>query len=292
MSQVLAARPVTRLRDLVELGKPRLSLLVLFTAATGVWFAPSALSLPRTVFFLVATAALVSAANTLNCWIETELDGRMHRTRNRPLPAGRMEPRVAFVSGLTVATLSLSALLVATNGLTAVLGVVALLSYVLVYTPLKRVTPWAVLVGGIPGALPPLMGWTASTDMFAARGWLLFGILFLWQLPHFLAISLYLKDDFRRGGIRVMPLVFGDRITRAWLFTFTVALVGVSLLPEPLGMSSRGYTVTAAVIGLAFLGMAGLGLRSGADRAWATRTFGFTLIYLPVLITALVLGSL
>ena len=128
--------------------------------------------------------------------------------------------------------------------------------------------------------------------MLAPAGWLLFGILFLWQLPHFLAISLYLKDDFRRGGIRVMPLVFGDRITRAWLFTFTVALVGVSLLPEPLGMSGRGYTVTAVVLGLAFLGMAGLGLRRGTDRTWATRTFGFTLVYLPVLISALVLGSL
>ena len=216
----------------------------------------------------------------------------MHRTRNRPLPAGRLEPRVALASGLAVATLSLSALIVATNGLTALLGAAALLSYVLVYTPLKRVTPWAVLVGGIPGALPPLMGWTASTNKLAPGGWLLFGILFLWQLPHFLAISLYLKDDFRRGSIRVMPLVFGDRITRAWLFTFTVALVGVSLLPEPLGMSGRGYTATAVVLGLAFLGMAGLGLRRGADRTWATRTFGFTLVYLPVLISALVLGSL
>jgi protoheme IX farnesyltransferase len=181
---------------------------------------------------------------------------------------------------------------VTTNRLTALLGAVALLSYVLVYTPLKRVTPWAVLVGGIPGALPPLMGWTAATNTLAPRGWLLFAILFFWQLPHFLAISLYLKDDFKRGGIRVMPLVYGERITRLWLFAFTVMLVGVSLLAEPLGVSSRGYTVTAALIGLAFLGMAGLGLRRGADRVWATRTFGFTLLYLPILISALVLGSL
>ena len=177
-------QPVARLRDLVELGKPRLSLLVIFTAAIGVWLAPVGIGAGRTLLFLVATSALVAAANTLNCWIEVEIDGRMNRTRDRPLPTGRLEPRTALISGVTVGAAALAVMTLSTNWLTTLLGVAALGIYVLVYTPLKRITPWALFVGAVPGALPPLMGWTAATASLSLPGWLLFSILFAWQLPH------------------------------------------------------------------------------------------------------------
>ncbi len=293
MSRTLVApAPFARLRDLVELGKPRLSFLVIFTAATGVWLAGSSLGVLRTVGFLIATSCLVAAANTLNCWIETELDARMRRTRNRPLPAGRLDPRTALTSGLIVGTGSLTALALVTNPLTTWLGALALVSYVLVYTPLKRITPWAVVVGALPGALPPLMGWTAATNGFGTPGWVLFGILFFWQLPHFIAISLYLREDFERAGFRVLPLVKGDASARRYLFLSTILLVGVSLTPQPLGMTGSVYTAVAAVLGVLFLALASGGLRSTADATWARKLFGYTLLYLPIVVTALVLATI
>lgn len=177
-----------------------------------------------------------------------------------------------------------------TNTLTLALGATALLSYALVYTPLKRVTPWAVLVGAVPGAIPPLMGWTAATGELAAPGWFLFGILFLWQLPHFTAISLYLKEDFRRGGIRVLPLVFGNVVARRLLFLFTLALVLWSLGGQLLGLAGTVYTISAATLGLGFLVLAGSGLRRAVGSSWARRLFAYTLVYLPVLVAVLVLA--
>lgn len=292
MSEALAVRaPIARVRDFVELGKPRLSLLVLFTAAVGVWLAPPSLSWPRTLVFLLATSSLVAAANTLNCWLERELDGRMRRTRNRPLPAGRVEPRAALASGLVLSTLSLAVLAAATNALTTTLGAIALVTYVLAYTPLKRLTPWAVFVGAVPGAIPPLMGWTAATGGTAVAGWVLFAILFFWQLPHFVAISLYLKEDFRRAGFRVLPLVRGDLAARRHLFVYTLLLVGVSLTVQPLGLAGTAYSICSALLALPFIAIAGIGLRRAAGAAWASRIFGYTLLYLPILITVLVLDA-
>jgi len=292
MSEALAVRaPIARLRDFVELGKPRLSLLVIFTAAVGAWLAPLALSWPRTLAFLLATSTLVAAANTLNCWLERELDGRMRRTRNRPLPAGRVEPGAALASGLILAALSLAVLAAATNALTTSLGAVALATYVLAYTPLKRLTPWAVFVGAVPGAIPPLMGWTAATGGTAVAGWVLFAILFFWQLPHFVAISLYLKEDFRRAGFRVLPLVRGDLAARRHLFAYTLVLVGVSLTVQPLGLAGTVYTICAALLALPFVAIAAIGLRRATGAAWASRIFGYTLLYLPILITVLVLDA-
>ena len=284
-------QPVARLRDLVELGKPRLSLLVIFTAAIGVWLAPVGIGAGRTLLFLVATSALVAAANTLNCWIEVEIDGRMNRTRDRPLPTGRLEPRTALISGVTVGAAALAVMTLSTNWLTTLLGVAALGIYVLVYTPLKRITPWALFVGAVPGALPPLMGWTAATASLSLPGWLLFSILFAWQLPHFIAISLKLADDFRRGGIRVLPLVHGELAARRHLFAYTLLLVAVSLAAEPLGLAGPTYSVVAATLGLAFIGLVAPGLARSVAERWAARIFIFTLLYLPVLITALVIDA-
>jgi len=282
---------VGRLGDLAALGKPRLSVLVIFTAAIGVFLAPEPPGPWTTAGFLLATAALVAAANTLNCWLERDIDGLMARTHRRPLPAGRLEPRTALGFGIALAIAALCGVAASSNARTALLGAAALLIYVLVYTPLKRLSPWALLVGAVPGALPPLMGWTAATDRLDVPGWFLFGVLFLWQLPHFIAISLYLEADFRRAGIRALPITHGRRAARALLFAFVAALCGFSLLAFPLGLAGPAYAAIALSIGLAWLVLAAGGLRRTASEDWARRLFAASLLYLPILITAIVLDA-
>ena len=287
---VVKSAPSARLRDLIELGKPRLSVLVVFTAGTGLPSARSVLPFGRSVALLLATTALVVAANTLNCWIEREIDGRMRRTRERPLPAGRLEPATALVSGTILSVVALAALALATNLLTTILGAAALLIYVAIYTPLKRITPWSVLVGAIPGALPPLMGWTAAMGEFGASGWFLFGVLFFWQLPHFVAISVYLREDFARGGLRVMSVAYGPRTACRAIFAFTVLMVAWSLLPPFAGLAGAAYTIAAVVLGAVFLGLAAACLRPDAGERDARRVFHASLLYLPFLIVAYLVG--
>ena len=290
-SAVAIPAPVARVRDVVELGKPRLSMLVIFTAGVGVVLGWGSIGAVPTLVFLVATTCLVAAANTLNCWIEVEIDALMHRTRTRPLPAGRLEPRTALISGLVLAIASLIALALSTNTLTTVLGIVALVSYALIYTPLKQVTSLALFVGAVPGAIPPLMGWTAATNELSPPGWMLFGILFCWQLPHFVAIAIYLKEDFRKGGIKVLPLVKGEPVSRLYILLFTALLAGVSLLPQPLGMAGPLYSAIAAVLGLGFLVIAARGLGHSVPETWARWIFRYSLLHLPLLITMLVVDT-
>ena len=287
---VFKSAPVARLRDLIELGKPRLSMLVLFTTAAGLAAAPSVPSFWRAAVFVLATGCLVVSANTLNCWIEREIDARMRRTRERPLPTGRLEPNVALASGSFLAVVSLTTLALVTNPLTMILGAGALISYAAVYTPLKRVTPWSVIVGAIPGALPPLMGWTAATGELGLAGWYLFGVLFFWQLPHFIAISVYLREDFMRGGLRVMSVVFSPLTVRRYIFVFTLLLVAWSLIPQFLGLAGMFYTVTAAVLGSIFVSYAAAGLKHDAGVREARRVFFWSLLYLPLLIIAYLVG--
>jgi protoheme IX farnesyltransferase len=290
-SGAVVLAPRARLRDLVELGKPRITLLVLVTTAVGAWLAPTALHPLRMALFLAATAMLVASANTLNCWYERDVDARMHRTRNRPLPAGRLEPVVALAFGAALGAGALALLAATTNPLTTALGALALGSYVLVYTPMKRTSPWAVVVGAVPGALPPLLGWTAASGSFGGPGWLLFGILFFWQLPHFLAISLYLEDDYRRGGLRVFSVVHGDGVARRHLFAYTLLLVGVSFAALPLGLGGSLYLAAAAVLGAGFIGIAARGLGPAVGAGWARAVFAYSLVYLPALITILVIDA-
>ena len=280
-----------RIRTIAELAKPRITLLALCTSAVGLWMAPGSLGLVGTVAFLFASTALIASANTLSCWVERDIDRRMRRTQGRPLPEGRLTPRAALVAGLLEALIALVGLALSTNGLTVALGAAALFIYVLIYTPLKRHSWWAVVVGAIPGAIPPLMGWTALTGTMSAGGWTLFGILFFWQLPHFIAISLYLKEDYRRGGLKVLPLVQGDVAARRHLFAYTLLLVAVSVTAAPLGLAGPVYLVTAAILGAGFLYLAGGGLRRTVEAVWARRTFAYSLIYLSVLIGVLVLDA-
>ncbi len=283
--------PVAAARDLVELAKPRLSLLVVFTAGCGLALAPGSLGPVRAALFILGTALLVASANTLNCWMEIEGDRRMARTRARPLPSGRLDPWVAFAFGAVLGLYAIPLLAIAANPLTALLGAIAHVVYVLVYTPLKRVSPLALEVGAVPGALPPLMGWTAVAGEPGLGGWVLFAVLFAWQLPHFLAASLYLEDDYRRGGFRVLPVVKGEASARRHLLAYTVLLLAVSAAPFATGMAGSRYAAAAASLGAVFVALAAAGLRGRCGRAWARRVFLYSILYLPALATVLVLDG-
>jgi protoheme IX farnesyltransferase len=237
---------------------------------------------------LFGTALLVGSANTLNCWYERETDGLMLRTRNRPLPAGRLDPWTALALGILSGVFAIPILAIAINPLTALLGAIAHATYVLVYTPLKKISPWALEVGAIPGAIPPLMGWTAATGTLSLPGWFLFGILFFWQIPHFLAIAIYLEEDYRRGGLKVLSVERGTVMAARWLAVYTVALVVVSLLAQPLGLAGFAYSAAAASLGLGFLWFAKRGVLGPVEGAWARRTMLFSIAWLTALMLSLV----
>lgn len=288
----VAPSPVAWVRDVASLAKPRLSALVVCTAAGGMWLAPGGLGAARAAVLLAGTALVVGAANALNNFLERDLDARMRRTRNRPLPAGRIEPAVALALGLALPAFALPALALALNPLTALLALVALVSYAGVYTPLKQKTTAALFVGAVPGAIPPLMGWTAVTGRVDWGGLALFGILFFWQLPHFLAISVYLKDDYARAGHRVFALVHGERAARAWAAASSLLLVPVTVSLVPLGLAGPAYGAAAAVLGLGLAGWAASDLRLPEGSTRQARNFFLgTLLYLILIFVALFLWA-
>jgi protoheme IX farnesyltransferase len=293
--QTREARPRSRVlpfvRDLVTLTKPRITTLVLLTGAAGASLAPGRVPVSRLLLSLVGTALIVASANALNMWWERDLDGRMERTRNRPLPAGRMSPDVALAFGLALALVSVPMLFLV-NAATGLLGLVSLVSYVAVYTPLKRFTYLALLVGAIPGAMPPLLGWTTATGAIGLGGALLFGVLFLWQVPHFAAISIFRANDYARAGLQVISVQHGEGAARRMIALWTVLLVATSLLFTPLGLAGRVYLGVATALGAGFLAFAFRGLRGGArlDVArWARHVFAYSIPYLCILLVALLL---
>jgi protoheme IX farnesyltransferase len=282
---------VAVIRDILEMAKGGITTFVAFTAAMGLWLAPAGIGLSRSVLFLVATSVLVGAANVLNCWVEREADGLMRRTCNRPLPAGRLDPTTSLALALVMAAVALPVLLLATNLLTALLGLAALTLYVLVYTPLKKITPRALEIGAIPGAIPPLMGWAAATSELSAPAWALFGILFFWQLPHFIAIAIVLEDDYARGGMQVLPVARGEGVARGMMLAYTALLVVASLAPVALGLTGTAYLSTAAILGVGFVVLSTTALGERGRKVGARRVFFYSLIYLPVLLSVLVLNA-
>lgn len=280
--------------DYISLTKPRVTGLVLFTAGAGMWLAVRShhgtISFSKVIWMLLGTAFGVGAASALNCYIERDLDGLMRRTAKRPLPSRRISARGSLIFGVLLGILGVAfALLV--NPLTGWLGAFSIISYVLLYTPMKTKTPKALAIGAVPGALPPLMGWTAVTGRLDAPAWVLFGILFLWQLPHFIAIALFRKDEYAGAGMKVLPAVRGDRNAIIQAVAFTAALLPISLLLPEWGVGGNIYRVAAALLGALFLGVGCIGLLQDVPTVrWARRFFGVSLIYLTVLLTVLVLN--
>ena len=275
--------------DLLTLTKPRLSSLVILTTACGLWLAPGTPNIPLVLATLIGTTLLVGSANALNMYLERDLDGLMSRTRNRPLPSGRLEPQRALWFSLLLAVIAVPLLSIGVNPLTALLGLVAFVFYVFFYTPLKRRSGAALFVGAVPGALPPLMGWSAATGSIGPGGLVLFSILFLWQIPHFLSLSLFYKGDYAAAGLKIMPVERGEMATKYCLIRYLAGLVAVSFYPVWSGMAGAVYLWTALVTGGVFLIWGLYGLSPGAGLGWARSLFFFSILYLPLLLVTLAL---
>lgn len=280
------------LRDAFSLMKPRLSSLVVFTAAGGMWLAPrEGLSLTNAALALFATAILVGAANATNCYLERNVDGLMSRTEKRHAALLRLDPNTVIAAASASAVIAVALLAFLTNVLTAGLGALAFASYVAAYTPLKRSSSLAVFVGAVPGAIPPLMGWTAATGRLDIAGLVLFAIMFIWQVPHFIAIALYRNDDYARGGFKTLPLVISDDATKVVMIIFTLILTPVALSLVPLGVEGPHYALMAIVLGAGFLAVNLMGLISRKQTKWARGSLHASLLYITFLFIALAIGA-
>ena len=276
----------------LELAKARLTVLVLFTSVVGFYMgAKGSPDFALMASVLIGTGLVASGAAALNQLLEKDFDSRMLRTESRPLPSGRIQPETVLLFGIICTGAGLVFLTVAVNLLTSFLGAVTLFSYLFIYTPLKRVTALNTSVGAIAGALPPLMGWTAARGELGVGGWALFVILFLWQLPHFLAIAWMYKDEYAKAGFVMLPLVdpSGNRTGRTAL-GHTIVLLIVSLTPYMFGLSGIVYFFGAVILGAAFLAFA---LRFCLDlsQGRARQLFFMSIIYLPVLLAIMVLDK-
>ncbi|MFQ5350362.1 MAG: heme o synthase [Thermoanaerobaculia bacterium] len=288
-----ATRPAILMGDLVELAKPRITLMVMLTAGTGLLLASGrAPTLGLALAVLAGTGLVAAGGSALNHHWERDTDRLMERTAGRPLPAGRMHPDVALGYGLGLSVVGLLALALATNLLTAGLGLIALIGYVLVYTPLKRITSLATVVGAVPGAIPPMMGWAAASGRLDAGAWALFAILFFWQLPHFLAIAWICRDDYERAGMPVFTVGDDSGVrTGRQMVLWAAALVPVSLLPALLGLAGAAYLLAALLLGLALLTVSMGFLRRHSGVA-ARRLLLASVVYLPAVLVMLVVDRL
>lgn len=276
-------------RDVLELAKPRITMLELIMMFGGMALAPVRPGTLALVGATVGTALVVAAANALNMFIERDSDRLMERTRQRPLPAGRLRPQVALAFSGVCLLLSMVCLFVLVNPLTGLLGLLGFASYGFVYTPLKRRSALALAIGAIPGAVPALMGWTAATGTLDAVGLIYAGILFFWQIPHFLAIAMYRSREYAAAELVVTPNVVSETSTRVRVVAYTIALVAVSLLLVPTGAAGWLYLTVAGVLGAWLLGLTVAGVAGTSDNAVAgRRIFIASLIYLPILALGLV----
>lgn len=275
--------------DWIELAKPRITGLVLVTTGVGYVVASGeGVEWLGLAGVLAGTGLASSGAAAMNHVVERDVDALMRRTMNRPIPTGRISAAHGLVYGLALAIAGVAVLARVANPATAFLAVATIALYVGVYTPLKRRTPLNTLVGAIPGAIPPVMGWTAVTGRIEPGAWVLFAILFLWQLPHFLAIAWMFRDDYARADLRMLPVVDpeGGSTGRA-VALYSVALIPVSLSPTLLGMAGSVYFFGALALGLGFFGC-GLAMAVRRERRGARRLLLASVTYLPALLLLLV----
>jgi protoheme IX farnesyltransferase len=279
------SRSAGRLADFVELTKPRVTTLVLATTLAGFYLGSRGpLDTGLLIHTLLGTLLVAAGTSALNQYLERDADARMLRTRNRPLPQGRIAPGAALLFAAAISIGGILHLALAVNLITALLAALTLASYVFVYTPLKKVTSFCTLVGAIPGALPPLGGWTAAQGEVAHGGLALFAILFVWQLPHSLAIGMMYREDYARGGFRLLPVLHPDGgSTARQILAHSLVLLPVSLLPALLGITGPVYFYGALALGLGLLASTLPVARSGTARA-ARRVLLASVIYLPVLL--------
>ena len=276
--------PLSKLRDYCTLTKPEVNLLILMTTSAGYYLAcRGPLNIVGLLNTLVGTLLVASGTATLNQWMERAGDGQMRRTANRPLPSGRMSAREAFLFGVSLSVAGGLYLAVVVNKPAAVLAISTLLSYLLIYTPLKRKTPLCTLLGAFPGAMPTLIGWAGASARIDSHAWFLFAILLLWQFPHFLAIAIMYREDYARAGCRMLPdFDLDSRFTRAEILGFTVILVGTTMLP----IVDRGgpiYVTGMLLAGIFFL-YHGTRLARSTSKVLASRVVHASVLYLPMVL--------
>jgi protoheme IX farnesyltransferase len=283
-----AASAGADVRDFWLLLKPRVMSLVVFTGVVGLALAPGHIHPVQAVIAVLCIAVGSGAAGAINMWYERDIDALMRRTRDRPLPAGRMMPGEALGFGITLAAAAVLVMAIALNVVAAVLLAAAIGFYVFIYTiGLKRRTPQNIVIGGAAGAFPPVIGWAAVTGDVGWPALVLFALIFFWTPPHFWALALYRTDDYAKAGIPMLPVVAGERATRIQILLYTLVLWPVALAPTLLGSSGWVYGGAAIVLNLAFTGLAARLLIDKRDRA-ARAMFLFSLLYLFLLFAFLI----
>lgn len=281
-----------RISAFYELTKPRITLLIVLTSAAGFGLASrGSVDYLALLSALFGIGLLSSGIATLNQYAERDLDGLMRRTAARPLPSGKLLPWEALAFGVGLTIIAEIYLLLMVNPLSALLGLTVIAGYLFGYTPLKTRTSLSTLVGAFPGAVPPLIGWTAARGALSIEGWVLFAILFLWQFPHFLAIAWMYREDYRRAGILMLPVVEPDgRVTAQQIVVYTLMLIPVSLLPTLVGMSGKIYLYGALALGLLFL-YSSVRAAFSMSRQQARRLLLASVLYLPLLFILMVLNK-
>ena len=277
--------PSAKLRDYYALTKPEVNLLILMTTSAGYYLGSTGpLRIGRLLVTLAGTLLVASGTATLNQWMERRYDAQMRRTASRPLASGRLSGRQAGAFGVALSVAGGALLAITVNLASALLAIGTLLAYLLIYTPLKRKTPLCTLLGAVPGAMPTLIGWAAASGAIGRGAWLLFGILFLWQFPHFLAIALLYREDYAGAGFRMLPSFDVDgRFTKAEIVVFAVVLVILTMLPLA-GRNGTPYLFIMFAAGMFFVYHTLNLARSSGSRVLASRVVHASVIYLPVVL--------
>ncbi len=278
-----------------QLTKPRIIPLLLITTAAGMWMASNGRVDPLLLFVTLVGGTLAAAsAQVLNCIYDRDIDYDMERTRHRPIPSGKVQPRDALLFAIALASLSFTLLATFANLLSALLAMSGIVFYMLIYTHwLKRHTPQNIVIGGAAGAIPALVGWAAVTGTLSWAAWLLFAIVFLWTPPHFWALALMIRDDYAKVGIPMLPVVAGEESTTRQIWIYTLLVVPASLLlVYPLGTSGMVYGAIALLLGSIFLQKAWQLLQSPTDKQLARSMFKYSILYMMLLCTGIVVDSL
>ena len=279
-------------RDLLELTKPGIVGLCVVMAVVGAILTALPIDPTSLIAVLTGTGLAVGGANALNMLIERETDRLMRRTANRPLPTGRMQPSTALTFGLITGASGIVALSIGANLVAGMLAAIAFVLYVVLYTPMKQRSPWALLIGTVPGAMPPLIGWTAVSGSIELGGLLLFALLVFWQIAHFLAIAIVAKEDYRRAGIVVLPLTHGEPLARRLALTSAAILLPITYVLGTVVGATTIFLTAALLAGCAFLLYGCYTLRKDLGRRGAQQFFLSSLAYLPVVGVSLILGVL
>lgn len=288
----LSSLIVRRLPAYLELAKPRVTFLIILIAMAGFWLgSKGAVDGRRMAQMVLAVTMLAAGIFALNQYMERDLDAVMRRTESRPLPAGRLRPSEALWFGVVFSTFAVVYLALSINVVSALIALFTFASYVLVYTPLKKITPHATALGALPGATPPLLGWAAASGELDVAAWLLFGIMFLWQFPHFHSIAMLYEQDYARADIRVWTVTDpGGKTIGRQIIAFTALLAPVSLLPALVGVTGGVYLWTSALLGVLFFWFAA-SVAGSSSRSAARRLLLASVVYLPLLFAVMILDK-